>query len=117
MNESEKRQAILRGCERWKGHWMRVYLADGSDFRVKAEKLKEMVEKNQLNLNLVKRVYVDDDYLKVKPEERKTFTIPKKYIPIGSGGANSNAPNKGEGLEVLLGVLVVLIVVGFILGR
>lgn len=116
MDVSEKRRLILKGCERWKGHWLRVYLTNGADFRVKAEELKEMVEKNQLNLNLVKNVEVDDNYQKFKPMPGSE--IPKRYLPLsGDSGSSSDAGKDKKSWEVFLGVLAVLIVLGFLLRR
>ncbi|WP_148882740.1 hypothetical protein [Thermococcus aciditolerans] len=119
MDASEKRRLILKGCEKWKGHWLRVYLMNGSDFRVKAEELKEMVEKNQLNLNLVKNVEVDDEYRKFKPMPKRELRIPKKHLPISGSGGNSGSGGDDEDKRwgVLLGILTVLVVVGLLLRR
>ena len=128
---SEKRRLILKGCEKWKGHWVRVYLTNGADFRVKAEELREMVEKNQLNLNLVKEVEVDDLKDRFRPDPAPRWKPTYKHLPadFSSGGTGSSGSG-GEGSgsssdmdkdkkswEVLLGVLAVLVVLGFLLRR
>ena len=133
MDVSEKRRLILKGCEKWKGHWVRVYLTNGADFRVKAEELREMVEKNQLNLNLVKEVKVDDLKDRFRPMSRGELKIPKYYDSVipkpgttstsssGSGGegsgSSSDMDKDKKSWEVLLGVLAVLVVLGFLLRR
>jgi len=117
---SEKRRLILQGCEKWKGHWMRVYFTNGADFRVKAGELKEMVEKNQLNLNLVKNVEVDDDYLKFKPYpalEWKPTYHGEQLSSEGTSSSDGKTDSEKKVFEILVVVFVILAAVGFFLRR